>query len=215
MMRALVLSWLAAVAVSGCALTDKSEPMTPRYFSPERPGDAARAAAKPPEPALELRLGRIDGSPHLEERLVYRASDNELGYYAERRWTEAPEEYLKRRLVRVLFEERGVRHVVGGSAATLDVKLTAFEEVRAPTRKARVQLTVTLHDQHVVLWEETVTVERAVGGPGTTSDLPDAVVTALGDALGAAVDRVADRVVRELGTPTVPAPATAAAISGK
>src|SRR4051812_10668550 len=96
-----VLVWgISVVAVAGCALTSKSDPIVPRYFSPERSGDTSRRATQPQGPPAELRLGRVDGASHLEERLIFRESDNELGYYAERRWTEAPEQYLKRRLAR-------------------------------------------------------------------------------------------------------------------
>src|SRR4051812_29381315 len=117
---ALLLCAIAALSASACALTSKSDPIVPRYFSPERPGEALRAGAKPEKPLAELRLGRINSAPYLDERLVFRDSDHEFGYYEERRWTETPDEYLKRRLARVLFEERGLRHVVGGFAPTLE-----------------------------------------------------------------------------------------------
>ena len=198
------LVWvLATFAAAGCALTSKSDPLLPRYFSPERPGEA-RPVAATARPPGELKLGRIQGSSHLEERLVFRDSANELGYYPERRWTEEPEEYLERRLKRVLFEERGIRHVVGGTAVTLDVRLNAFEEVRAPKRVARVEVSVTLRDERLVLWEETLTIEQPVGA-AHNGDMADAVVTALGESLRITVDRIADRVVRELAA-VPPAP---------
>jgi cholesterol transport system auxiliary component len=203
-LRVLVAHIVATLAFAGCALLSKSDALVPRYFSLERPGESTSRSERAPGPTGELRLGRVDGASHLEERLVFRNSDHELGYYAESRWTEEPEQYLKRRLARVLFEERGIHHVVGGSAVTLDVQLTAFEEVRAPNRMARVQVTVTLHDQRVVLWEETLTVEQPVAesSPGA---LADAVVVALGESLRITVDRIADRVVQELAA--VPAAA--------
>jgi len=198
--------WMVAtLAAAGCALTSKSDPLMPRYFSPEHASEVARPAAGAARSPGELKLGRIEGASHLEERLVFRDSANELGYYAERRWTEEPDEYLKRRLTRVLFEERGVRHVVGGAAATLDVRLNAFEEVRAPKRVARVQVTVTLRDARVVLWEETLTIEQPVGA-ARKGDIADAVVTALGESLRITVDRIADGVVRELAEVPPPAP---------
>jgi cholesterol transport system auxiliary component len=209
--RALAVSFLVAT-VAGCALTNKSDPLTPRYFSPERSGEAVRSGSKAPSTPAELRLGHVDGAAYLEDRLVFRDSSNELGYYEERRWTEAPEQYLKRRLSRVLFQEHGLRHVVLGSAPTLDVQLTAFEEVRVPTRVARVQIAVELHDERLMLWEETVTVDQPV--PADRKDDPaDAVVQALGTALRVAVDRIADRVVSELALAAAaagaPAPSTA------
>ena len=202
-----LLCALAALATAGCALTSKSVPIAPRYFSPERPADAARASTKPPGAPLELRLGRITSSSHLDERLVFRDSDYELGYYEERRWTEDPEEYLRRRLGRVLFEERGLVHVIGGMAApTLEVELTAFEEIRTPKRVARVQLTARLQDARLVRWEETLTVDQPIpeGGKG---DVADAMVAAIGTALGSVVDRIADRVMTELTATANAAPA--------
>jgi cholesterol transport system auxiliary component len=204
--RLLALVWMVATfAAAGCALTSKSDPLLPRYFSPERHDEVASPAPAGNEPAGELKLGRIEGASHLDERLVFRDSANELGYYAERRWTEEPDEYLQRRLTRVLFEQRRLRHVVGGAAATLDVHLEAFEEVRAPKRVARVQVKVTLRDARLVLWEETLTIEQPVGAV-RNGDVADAVVTALGESLRIAVDRIADGVVRELAA--VPAPAS-------
>jgi cholesterol transport system auxiliary component len=199
-----LLGALAALAVAGCALTSKSEPIAPRYFSPERPADSARVSAKPAGVPLELRLGRVNGASHLDERLVFRDSDYELGYYEERRWTEEPADYLRRRLARVLFEERGLRHVVGGFGPTLEVELTAFEEIRAPRRIARVQMTARLQDGRLVRWEETLTIDQPIP-ENSKGDAADAMVAALGAALGAAVDRIADRVVSELSAPPAPA----------
>jgi cholesterol transport system auxiliary component len=196
---------LATLSTSGCALTSKSVPLAPRYFSPERPADPARAAQKPAGAPLELRLGHISSSSHLDERLVFRDSDYELGYYEERRWTEDPEEYLRRRLGRVLFEERGLRHVIGGVSPTLEVELTAFEEIRAPKRVARVQLTARLEEARLVRWEETLTVDQPISENGK-EDVADAMVAAMGVALGTAVDRIADRVVADLATIPAPAP---------
>ena len=192
-----VLGALAAFATAGCALTAKSVPIAPRYFSPDRPADAARASTKPPGVPLELRLGRITSSSHLDERLVFRDSDYELGYYEERRWTEDPEEYLRRRLGRVLFEERGLRHVIGGIGPTLEVELIAFEEIRTPKRVARVQLTARLQDARLVRWEETLTVDQPIP-EDSKGDVADAMVAAIGTALGSVVDRIADRVMSEL-----------------
>jgi cholesterol transport system auxiliary component len=96
-------------------------------------------------------LGRLAGLYYLS---AFRATASEIGFYRLRRWTEPPEQYLKRRLARVLFEERGLRQVVGGGGPTLEVQLTAFEEIRVPRRMARVQVIARLHDERLVRWEE-------------------------------------------------------------
>ena len=206
--RAWLLCAAAALLCGGCALTSKSEPIAPRYFSPERPASAAPAGVKPVQSPYELRLGRVFGSSHLDERLVYRDSDYQLGYYEERRWTEEPAEYLRRCLARVLFEDRGLRHVVGGVGPSLEVELTGFEEIRSPKRVARVQLTVRLQDARTVRWEETMTVEQPI--TDTSGDPASTMVAAISVALGAAVDRVADRVVSDLATTPPPPPASSA-----
>ena len=114
----------------------------------------------------ELRLGHVNGASYLDLRLVYRDSPSELGYYQERRWTESPDEYLNRRLAQVLFEQRGIRRVVSGVATTLEAELTAFEEVRAPKRVARVQVVVRLQTQRFVAWEATLAAEEPLKPSG-------------------------------------------------
>jgi len=199
-----VLAGLSSLFVLGCALTDKSEPLVPRYFSPERPGEVARPGVTPATAAPELRLGHITGASYLDERIVYRDSAVELGYYAERRWTEAPEEYLRRRIGRVLFEERGLRHVVSGAAPTLEIELTAFEEIRKPKRIARVQVSVRLQDARLVRWEETLTVDQPI--PEADGDAADQMVAALSVAMASVVERIADRVTKELTPPPAAVP---------
>jgi len=196
-------------AAGGCALTSKNPPLTPRYFSPERQAEAARPELRLAGRPLELRLGHIDAASYLEERLVFRSSDNEISYYPERRWTESPERYLRRRLARVLFEEYGLRQVIGGSGMTLDVQLTAFEEIREPQRIARIQAIVRLHDQRLVRWAETLTLDQPVA-PASREKSADPIVEALGQALRTVVDRISMRVVAEL---TAQAPYPTAAIS--
>ncbi len=202
-----VLSTTAGLLVLGCALTSKSEPMVPRYFSPERFDVPEKPAVPAVKLAGELRIGHVNAASYLDGRMVFRDSAFELGYYQEKRWTEAPEEYLRRRLERVLFEERGLRHVVSGGAPTLEVELTAFEEIRKPKRIVRVQVTVRLQEGRLVRWEETLTVDKPMGEVHKDA-LADEMVEALGAALAAVVHQIADRVTHELAakpaTPPTP-----------
>lgn len=204
-----VLAALSALLVLGCALTNKAEPSQPRYYSPERSGAPEAAASTPPDLAIELRIGHVTAASYLDERMVFRDSPVELGYYQERRWTEAPEEYLRRRIERALFEERGLRHVVGGAAPTLEVELLAFEEIRKPKRIARVQVGVRLQDARLVRWEETLTVDLPVNGPGK-ENAADELVLAIGEALGQMVNRIAEHVTAELAGSPRAAPPTEA-----
>ncbi len=196
----LLFAGISALFIAGCALTSKSEPMQPRYFSPERTGAIEKRAPAPASLAAELKIGHITAASYLDERMVYRDSAFELGYYEEKRWTEVPEEYLRRRLERALFEERGLRHVVGGAAPTLEVELRAFEEIRKPKRIARVQVHVRLQDARLVRWEETVTIDRPVT-ESDKGDPADAMVEAVGLALVSVVNQIANRVTQELTAP--------------
>jgi cholesterol transport system auxiliary component len=194
----------------GCALTSKSEAISARYFSPEPDAASAGPAGKAPAQqsaarASELRLGRVEHASYLDERMVYRDSSYELGYYTERRWTESPEEYLKRELSRTLFERRGVRRVLGGAAPTLEVELTAFEEIRAPKHLARVRITAQVEDARVVRWMDTFTVDEPIDDRGDKGgDAASATAAAMGKALRSAVAEVADRVIATLDAPPPP-----------
>jgi cholesterol transport system auxiliary component len=185
--------------LAGCALTSKSDPWTTRYFSPE----AAAGSESAPAPAdsgslrLRLRLGRVSAGKHLRERIAFRSSEHELGYYDDRRWTEQPDVYLRRALAAALFERRGIRRVVSGGSPTLEVELVAFEEIRGEEPRARLRAVVILHDQRSGGLEKTIAVERAVpqvdGG-----EQPEAVAQALAETLRVAVEQISTLVVTEL-----------------
>ena len=200
------LLFLAAIAASfapGCALFSKAEKGVPtRFFSLDRVPEGRDAdigpSAQVQPGAGELRVGHITGATQLEERLVYRDSAFEIKYNQELRWTEPPELYLRRLLSQELFQKRGLVQVVGGAGATLDVQINVFEEIRFPQRHVRAQITARLHDEHLVLWEKTLTVDRPIAET-ENGDLPLETVEALGDAMQTLVDQVADNVVRTLG----------------
>jgi cholesterol transport system auxiliary component len=185
----------ALLVLPGCALLGKSDPLVPRYFAPEE-GIAATPTA--PRAELRLRLGRVVGWSHLRERMALRTASHEYVFREDRRWTERPEIYLRRELVRALFEERGLVEVHSGRALTLDVELIAFEEVEQP-HEARLVARLALRDDRVCLLEETITRVE----PIAKSDPPGqarAVVEALTVALHAGVAQLADRVVAKLAT---------------
>jgi cholesterol transport system auxiliary component len=191
-------TFLLAFSLPACALTSRGATITPRYFSPvleDKTASAAPDGTSPP--AAELRLGQIEAASHLEERMAYRVSPSELGYYEDRRWTEQPYEYVRRALERELFERRHLRRVVTGAADTLDVELTAFEELRTPTPHVRLALTYVLHDEHESVLEQSVSIERPLAA-GTDADRAERVAQALGAALDDAVTRVSDAVTHDL-----------------
>ncbi len=198
--------------LSGCALTSKSDPMNPRYFDL----DLARAKAgttAEPMPSAErtrhperLRLGQVEASEHLDERLVFRSTPQEIGYYEGQRWSERPREYLRRALSRELYERRGLTRVVSGPAPTLEVELSSFEEVRGGRAVARVRLTYVLHDEEAVRIERTLTVDRPVRA-SAPQQRSAAVVAAMAEAMQEAVLLVAQQVTSAL--PSMQSPVTA------
>jgi cholesterol transport system auxiliary component len=192
-----------ALSQSGCALMSKGAVVSPRYFSPEvafaPTSESTRASASG---TLELRLGQVEAASHLEERMAYRITASELGYYEDRRWTEEPYEYLRRALERELFERKHVHRVVTGAANPLDVELTAFEELRLPTPHVRLALTYTLHDDRESFVEQSIVVERPLPA-GSEADRAERVAGALGEALAEAVSQVSDAVTETLRTPAI------------
>jgi cholesterol transport system auxiliary component len=195
--------WAAnvALATNACALTSKAEVVDVRYFNPERINpriNRATLAATPQTtiPTLQLRLGRVSSGPNLRERIAYRNSAYEQGYYEDLQWTERPEIYVRHELGRSLFEAHAFRRVLTGAAPTLDVELIAFDEVRLKaSRVARIQLKVILYEDEGVLFEDTLTIDRPVMGEKPTIE---DVVEAMATALDSASEQVATRVQQSL-----------------
>ncbi|HMJ54676.1 MAG TPA: ABC-type transport auxiliary lipoprotein family protein [Polyangiaceae bacterium] len=194
-------------AVAGCALTSKSDPMMPRYFSPDESRGRSQVAAAtsaperdPGAPTIELRLGRVTAATYLGERIVFRDSNYELGFYEERRWTERPEAYLRRAVSRALFEDRGLRRVVSGAGPSLDIELSELAELRSPPI-VRVRATYVLYDERVVRRQATLTIERPIPSAATASQGAETAARAMADAFGDAVNQIADRVTADLRRP--------------
>lgn len=172
---------------SGCALTSKAVPLSPRYFSPQL--EAASASLAPQPRLLELRLGRVEAAAHIEQRMAYRPSDSELGYYEGWRWTEPPEAYLERALAQELFEQGGLVRVVAGLAPTLEIQLLGFEELKSGVPRARVEIRVALHDERRSLLERTLRIERPIES-GPLEAEPLRLTQAFSLALAQAVEQV-------------------------
>jgi len=196
---------VVAVAGSACALTSKAEVVDVRYFSPEQikprrdnedPTLATRASAS--NAALQVRLGRVSSGPNLRERIAYRNTAYELGYYEDLRWTERPETYVRRELGRSLFETQGMRRVLSGAAPTLDVEVITFDDLRLNSGRAvRVQLRVILYEDAGVIFEDTLTIDRPVLGEKPQIE---AVIAAMATALDATADEVSRRVQKALAS---------------
>ena len=193
--------------LSDCALTSKADAIYPRFFSPE--AEPAQTVSPPPaRTTLALRMGQVEAASYVEERFAYRLGPSELAYYEDRRWTEAPERYVRRALERELFQQRNIRRTVSGPGSTLDVELTAFEELQGAPARVRLALNFSLHDERQSQLERRVVVERPLPPNARGASARD-VTNALGLALTAAVLDVSDQVTRELQAPT-PEPCAAA-----
>lgn len=177
------------LALGACALTSKAEPVDVRYFSPER-AESTSAGRKEPTAAslpFPLRLGRVQARPHLRERIVYRENDFELGYYDGLRWAERPDVYLRRAISRALFERRTNRQVLGADAPTVEVEISAFDEVRARSgHDAHVRLDAILFDRNDIVWQGTVDAREPVAGSSI-----EAVVAAMTSAVEVAAESLA------------------------
>jgi cholesterol transport system auxiliary component len=186
-----------AVALSSlsCGVMTKGEALSIRYFTPT----AASVQTKPehaPTAPLELRVGSLRAAAHLEERMAYRPSAAELGYLEDRRWTEPPEEFLRRALDAALFESRRIVRVYTDAAPSLDLELASFEELRYGEPRVRVVLSAVLRDQKRSLFEETLVAEEPLSVQG--DDRSPAVAHALAAALKRAVAELAEHVSTEL-----------------
>lgn len=187
---------LAACALTGCALLGKNQPVVPRYFSPLE--DGQRAAPRAPRTAYELRLGKVEGWSHVRQRMAMRHSAQELVFAEGRLWTEKPEVYLRRALSAALFEERGVVEVLAGRSTTLDVELSAFEEVPQAPGRVRLEAIYTLRDDEGRgLQQETLSLEQVVR-EAKGDELAQAIVEAFGEVLRTSVAQIANRVLHKL-----------------
>ena len=201
----LAITWL--ITGSGCALASKSDPLSPRYFSPDMGTTIASAPAARAANPTELRLGRITASSYLGERIVFRTQEHELGFYEDRRWTERPDAYLRRALGKKLFEEGGIRRVLAGAGPTLDVELTALEEIRGASPVSRARATVLLHDGRAVLREQTFTIERPIPAGRDGSVTTETSVESMASSMTALVAQIAADVVSNLAALHAPTPA--------
>jgi ABC-type uncharacterized transport system auxiliary subunit len=199
MKRALLLALLLTSA--GCALLGKGKPLALRYFDIE-----AYEAYQPTRQASSprLRLGSVSAARHIDRRFVSRQSAHELSYHEEWRFTDQPDAFLQRTLVRNLFERAGLTRVVSGLAPTLEVELASFEEL-AGKHKAHVSVLAIMHDDRVQLWQRRFDVYAAVG----SGDPAEALAEALSKALAEVANQVTEETLRALSsTPAAEAPSS-------
>lgn len=182
---------LLSSLANACALTSKAELVNVRYFSPERTANhPARNDMPRMTHPISLRLGRVQSRQHLRERIVYHDNDFELGYHEDLRWSERPEVYAERAISRALFERRANKRVLGASAPTLEVEVSAFQEVRASDgHYAFVQLEARVSEVNEVIWQSTINAREPIAGSRI-----EAVVAAMAAGLETAAESLAQGV---------------------
>lgn len=188
------IGWVVLlVSLQGCALFSKGDVSVRRFYSADLPPlPAGQETARHPE--VELRLGRVSANRTIAERIMYRASEHEVGFYDDRVWTERPEAYVRRALSRVLFEEQGIKAIVGGPSQTLDVELLMFEEVKTPVHLARVRLAFTLADERTVSLQQTMTIDQPIANTSPEEEGP-ALAKAMGVALRESMNELTKRIL--------------------
>ncbi len=145
------------------------------------------------QPDRDLRLGRVSAGSSMGLRVAFGDGLYEVGYYDSRRWTDRPEQYVRRALGTALFEKGAFRRALGAAAPSLDVDVVEFEEVKGPmTHAARVTLRIILSTD-LVLLERTLTVTEPAG-----DSTFEAFVAAMAQALQASATEVASAVGAKL-----------------
>lgn len=181
-------------------------PETPRYFRPDfldaGPAGASGTAGQAGRADLPLRLREVRASGGLGERIAWRASDVEVGFYEMLRWTDPPAVLVEQALARELYGRRGFERAASGQAPTLAVTVLAFEEVVAPAHEGRVALAVLLTESGRTLVDHVVVTRRPVPDHEAPS-----LARALGEALYEAVEEIGGQVEEALhAVRTGPAP---------
>jgi ABC-type uncharacterized transport system auxiliary subunit len=189
-LAALVLGCVALLA-SGCLLSGKTE--APRYYRPALGLPRRAADAKLKDVAIRVR--KVHAAPHLGDRIVWRASAVELGFYESRRWIDGPADVVERAVEEELFGALGMRPASSG-ACTLELELSEFDEVIAPAHEAEVVLGLELVDASGHrLARETLVARKPVAGDDDPADL----ARAMGAAVDDVVRQLSERLVAALG----------------
>ena len=133
--------------------------MDVHYYSTETTARAAASALPTMAPGSDseavapptLRLGRISAGAHLGKKVVYRSSSVELGMYDDKRWTERPDEYVRRAISAALFDSQRATQSLPARPRPWTSELLAFERSAEDkpdsvgSSKVKVSLRYSLH----------------------------------------------------------------------
>jgi uncharacterized lipoprotein YmbA len=182
---------LVLALAAGCFTRTAAEP---RFFRPDSAllGDVQAGDPQPAplQPMRVVRLRAVDGAPFLGERVVWRSSALEYGFYEQRRWHELPASYVERALLAAFRKSARVRVAEDMHVPSLRIVVSAFDDVLAPKHVASVEATASLRDVHgELLLERPFAAEVAIGG-----DDPATMAMAMGGALDMVATQIADAV---------------------
>jgi uncharacterized lipoprotein YmbA len=199
---------LVLTLAAGCLARNAAEP---RFFRPD--STLLRDAQGGDWPALSglarvVRIRAVDGESYLRERVVWRVSPVEYGFYEQRRWHERPTSYIERALEAAFRKSARVRLSDDLRVPSLRITVTAFDDVLAPTHVALVEATASLRDPHgQLLLERTFSAEVAIA-----DDNPATMARAMGGALDAVATQIADAIADAASPPPGAAPPTKRAV---
>jgi ABC-type uncharacterized transport system auxiliary subunit len=174
---------IAVVALVGCSLTQPVTPRELRYFTLVTTMEATR-----PAPCARVRLGRVSASPAFGVAIQHRLSAVEVQPYETLRWSDPPEVYVRRSLARALFGSHPLDQGLTGSPV-LDIELVAFEHA-AGAPAGTVTIAYQLRDDEHVVARGQVSTTR----PAASHEI-EAIVAAIGTALDATSEQLAEKVV--------------------
>jgi uncharacterized lipoprotein YmbA len=191
---------------AGCLARNAAEP---RFFRPDsvllRESTESADSVAAPRSTRAVRIRAVVGESFLRERVVWRSSPVEYGFYEQRRWHELPASYVDQALRAAFRKTARVRLSDDVRVPALHVAVTAFDEVLVPAHVAVAQATASLRDAHgQLLLERPFAAEMPIAGddPATMARAMggalDAVATGIAEAVG---DAVADVAPEKRATP--------------
>lgn len=168
-----------------------------KYYELDVPAAPTQDAA--PTLPVSLIVARVTGD-HLyhDERLVYRASELQLGTYEYQRWSEPPVDMIQESLISALRATKQYRSVAAIASNLrgdyiVRAHLDALDEVDKPQLAARFALQLELYDPKSasIVWSDSYTRDEPVSGKNVVD-----VVKALNDNVRAGTQTLAENLSR-------------------
>ena len=163
--------------------------LSPRYYLIDTDPVIARSAAECP---FSLGIGKIRAPSRYRDRIVYRTSEYDLGFYEYSKWAESPDEMARRALRNIadrsgLFRRVDYNEMLPLADLVLEGELGSFDQVIAGEKTYAVcEMTLFLLDgkSSALLWSFTAVTEVRQEKDGEfAAAMSAAVKTAIEDAL--------------------------------